>query len=97
MANAPPGTRAIPAVVAPTRTCRQRARSRSALRHPIRVTRRFAVRPTTRALHLSRWMTDRWARWLLHDRHGGAAVGRERLLAQLAPIWDRVLCSTGPS
>jgi arsenite methyltransferase len=36
-------------------------------------------------------MTDRWARWLLHDRHGGDAAARERLLAQLAPIRDRVL------
>jgi arsenite methyltransferase len=36
-------------------------------------------------------MTDRWARWLLHDRHGGDAAVRERLLARLAPIRDRVL------
>ena len=36
-------------------------------------------------------MTNRWARWLLHDRHGGDAAARERLLAQLAPIRDRVL------
>src|SRR5207248_11105111 len=44
-----------------------------------------------RALLLSRRMTDRWARWLLHDRHGGDVAARERLLAQLAPIRDRVL------
>jgi arsenite methyltransferase len=36
-------------------------------------------------------MTDRWARWLLHDRHGGDAAARERLLVGLAPIRDRVL------
>jgi arsenite methyltransferase len=36
-------------------------------------------------------MTDRLARWLLHDRHGGDAAARERLLAQLAPIRDRML------
>jgi arsenite methyltransferase len=36
-------------------------------------------------------MTDRWARWLLHDRHGGDAAAREQLLAQLAPIRERVL------
>jgi arsenite methyltransferase len=36
-------------------------------------------------------MSDRWARWLLHDRHGGDEVARERLLAHLAPIRDRVL------
>jgi ubiquinone/menaquinone biosynthesis C-methylase UbiE len=36
-------------------------------------------------------VTDRWARWLLHDRHGGDAAALERLLEQLAPIRDRVL------
>jgi arsenite methyltransferase len=35
--------------------------------------------------------TDRWARWLAHDRHGGDPVARERALAQLAPIRDRVI------
>lgn len=34
---------------------------------------------------------DRWARWLEHDRHGGDAAARERALALLAPIRDRVL------
>jgi arsenite methyltransferase len=34
---------------------------------------------------------DRWARWLLRDRHGGDPALRERLLEQLAPIRDRVL------
>ena len=36
-------------------------------------------------------MTDRWARWLLHDRHGGNAEVREWVLAQVAPIRERVL------
>jgi arsenite methyltransferase len=34
---------------------------------------------------------DRWARWLGHDRHGGDPEARERALALLAPIRERVL------
>lgn len=34
---------------------------------------------------------DRWARWLLHDRHGGDAAAAERMLGMLAPIRDRLL------
>jgi arsenite methyltransferase len=34
---------------------------------------------------------DRWARWLGHDRHGGDREARERALALLAPIRERVL------
>jgi arsenite methyltransferase len=36
-------------------------------------------------------VADRWARWLLHDRHGGDPAAHERTLALLAPIRDRVL------
>lgn len=36
---------------------------------------------------------DRWARWLEHDRHGGDPQARERALALLTPIRDRVIAS----
>jgi arsenite methyltransferase len=36
---------------------------------------------------------DRWARWLGHDRHGGDPEARERALALLTPIRERVLAA----
>jgi arsenite methyltransferase len=36
---------------------------------------------------------DCWARWLGHDRHGGDPEARERALALLAPIRERVLAA----
>jgi arsenite methyltransferase len=36
---------------------------------------------------------DRWARWLGHDRHGGDPEARERAMALLAPIRERVLAA----
>jgi ubiquinone/menaquinone biosynthesis C-methylase UbiE len=38
---------------------------------------------------------DRWAQWLVHDRHGGDPAARERALAHLAPIRDRVIEGAG--
>jgi arsenite methyltransferase len=38
-------------------------------------------------------VADRWARWLGHDRHGGDPEARERALALLAPIRERVLAA----
>ena len=36
-------------------------------------------------------MTDRWSRWLLHDRFGGDALALQRTMEFLEPIRDRVL------
>jgi arsenite methyltransferase len=38
---------------------------------------------------------DRWAQWLVHDRHGGDPAARERALGHLAPIRDRVIEGAG--
>lgn len=38
-------------------------------------------------------LTDRWSRWLLHDRFGGDAGGLRQALEFLEPIRDRVLAS----
>lgn len=35
--------------------------------------------------------TDRWSRWLLHDRFGGDALALQRTIEFLEPIRDRVL------
>ena len=55
--------------------------------------------PDRRDASRSRWLLcgavvasgDCWARWLGHDRHGGDPEARERALALLAPIRERVL------
>jgi hypothetical protein len=36
-------------------------------------------------------ITDRWSRWLLHDRFGGDPLALERTMEFLEPIRDRVL------